>query len=92
MSRTIAATPAAIFAVLSDPSLHAVIDVGVLYGDAPPFDVVEPGRPGSTGTPRTVLLIDAGGTGVGVVADRVLGLAEGDAEVLRPRWDALFGA
>lgn len=26
MSRTIAATPAAIFAVLSDPSLHAVID------------------------------------------------------------------
>ncbi|MFO0583628.1 MAG: chemotaxis protein CheW [Anaeromyxobacter sp.] len=73
-------------------ALHAVIDVGVLYGDAPPFDVVEPGRPGSTGTPRTVLLIDAGGTGVGVVADRVLGLAEGDAEVLRPPWDALFGA
>lgn len=33
MSRTIAATPAAIFAVLSDPSLHAVIDgSGTVHG------------------------------------------------------------
>lgn len=70
-------------------ALHAVLDVGVLYGDVGPFEVVEAGRPAPA---RTVLLLDAGGAGVGVVADRVLGLAEGDAEVLRPPWDALFGA
>ena len=40
---------------------------------------------------RTVLLVDAGGTGVGVAADRVLGVAEGDADVTRPPWDAVFG-
>jgi chemotaxis signal transduction protein len=60
-------------------ALHPVIDVGALYGDAPP------------GLARTVLLVDAGGTGVGVVADRVLGVAEGDADVVRPPWDAVFG-
>ncbi|WP_234945268.1 chemotaxis protein CheW [Anaeromyxobacter sp. Fw109-5] len=59
-------------------ALHPVVDVGVLYGDAP-------------GEGRTVLLVDAGGAGVGVVADRVLGVAEGEAEVTRPPWDALFG-
>ena len=33
-----------------------------------------------------MLLVDAGGTGVGVAADRVLGVAEGDADVTRPPW------
>jgi chemotaxis signal transduction protein len=61
-------------------ALHAVVDVGVLFGQAP----VE--------GPRRVLLIDAGGAGVGVVADRILGVGEGGAEeaTLRPPWDALF--
>ena len=69
-------------------SLHAVVDVAAMYGEAP----ADPGLVVEAGPPRTVLLIDAGGAGVGVVADRVLGLAEGDAEVVRPPWDALFGA
>lgn len=60
-------------------ALHPVVDVAVLYGDAP------------SGPPRTVLLLDAGGAGVGVVADRVLGVGEGDADVVRPPWDAVFG-
>lgn len=60
-------------------ALHPVVDVGVLYGDAP------------SGPARTVLLVDAGGAGVGVVADRVLGVAEGDADVVRPPWDTVFG-
>jgi len=60
-------------------ALHPVLDVGVLYGDPP------------SGEGRTVLLVEAGGTGVGVVADRVLGVAEGDADVTRPPWDAVFG-
>lgn len=60
-------------------ALHPVVDVAVLYGDAP------------AGEARTVLLVDAGGTGVGVAADRVLGVAEGDADVTRPPWDAVFG-
>ncbi|MGC3999658.1 MAG: chemotaxis protein CheW [Anaeromyxobacter sp.] len=61
-------------------ALHPVIDLGVLYG-APPAQ-----------PPRTVLLVDAGGTGVGVVADRVLGVGEGGSDVVRPPWDTLFGA
>jgi chemotaxis signal transduction protein len=68
-------------------SLHAVIDVAALYGEPP----LAPGAFGSPGAGRTVLLLDAGGTGVGVLADRVLGLAEVDAHVVRPSWDALFG-
>lgn len=62
-------------------ALHAVVDVGVLFGQA------------AVDGPR-VLLIDAGGAGVGVVADRILGAGEGglDAETLRPPWDALFAA
>jgi chemotaxis signal transduction protein len=62
-------------------ALHAVVDLGVLYG-LPPAEQAS-----------RVLLIDAGGAGVGVVADRVLGVGEAglDAETLRPPWDALFG-
>jgi hypothetical protein len=59
-------------------ALHPVLDVAVLHGD--------PGGP----PPRRALLLDAGGTGVAVAADRVLGVGEGDADVLRPPWDALF--
>ncbi len=61
-------------------ALHPVLDVPVLLGDAA-------GPP-----PRHALLLDAGGTGVAVAADRVLGVGEADAEVLRPPWDALFAA
>jgi chemotaxis signal transduction protein len=60
-------------------ALHPVVDIAALYGE-----------PASTAAPL-VLLVDAGGTGVGVVADRVLGVAEGDADVVRPPWDAVFG-
>jgi chemotaxis signal transduction protein len=62
-------------------ALHPVIDLGALYGTGPQT------------TPRQVLLLDAGGAAVGVVADRVLGVGEGTGgeEVLRPPWDALFG-
>ncbi len=59
-------------------ALHPVVDVAVLYGDA-----------AGEGA-RHVLLLDAGGTGVAVVADRVLGVGEGDGDVRRPPWDALL--
>lgn len=61
-------------------ALHPVLDVAVLHGEPP-------GAP-----PHQVLLLDAGGTGVAVAADRVLGVGEGEADVLRPPWDALFAA
>jgi chemotaxis signal transduction protein len=61
-------------------ALHAVLDVPVLYGDPP----------GSAA--RRVLLLDAGGTGFAVAADRVLGAGEGEPELLRPPWDAVFAA
>jgi chemotaxis signal transduction protein len=60
-------------------SLHSVVDLGTVYG-AP------------AGQARTVLLVDAGGAGVGVLADRVLGVGEGGPDVVRPPWDTLFGA
>ena len=60
-------------------SLHSVVDLGTVYG-AP------------AGPARTVLLVDAGGAGVGVLADRVLGVGEGGPDVVRPPWDTLFGA
>jgi len=60
-------------------SLHPVVDLAPLYGIA------------DAGTSRTVLLVDAGGAGVGVVADRVLGVGEGGPGVVRPPWDTLFG-
>lgn len=63
-------------------ALHAVVDVAVLYGLPP------------TEQASRVLLLDAGGAGVGVVADRVLGVGErgGEDETLRPPWDAVFGS
>ncbi len=61
-------------------ALHPVLDVPVLYGDPP-------GPPA-----RHALLLDAGGTGVAVAADRVLGAGEGEAALLRPPWDAVFAA
>jgi chemotaxis signal transduction protein len=60
-------------------ALHPVLDLAVIYGDPDP------------GPCRTVLLVDAAGTGVGVVADRVLGVHEGGDDVTRPPWDAVFG-
>ncbi|MCM2334694.1 MAG: chemotaxis protein CheW [Anaeromyxobacteraceae bacterium] len=62
-------------------ALHAVVDVAILYGVPPPEQA------------NRVLLIDAGGAGVGVVADRILGVGEGALEggTLRPPWDAVFG-
>jgi chemotaxis signal transduction protein len=59
-------------------AIHPVVDVAVLYGDAPAAEA------------RAVLLVDVGGTGVGLVADRVLGVGEGGHGVLRPPWDAVF--
>jgi chemotaxis signal transduction protein len=61
-------------------ALHPVLDAAVLYGD-PPAAVA----------PR-VLLLDAGGAAVGVVADRVLGVGEPEDGAVRPPWDAIFGA
>jgi len=58
-------------------ALHPVLDVAVLYGSTP-------GGPG-----RAVLLLDAGGAGVGVVADGVIGVESGLPEVVRPPWDAI---
>jgi hypothetical protein len=59
-------------------ALHPVVDLAALYG-AP-----------AEGPGRTVLLVDAGGAGVGVLADRVLGVGEGGPDVIRPPWDGLF--
>lgn len=59
-------------------TLHPVLDVGVLYGDPP-------------GTAaRQALLLDAGGAGIAVAADRVLGPGEANLELFRPPWDAVF--
>jgi chemotaxis signal transduction protein len=61
-------------------ALHPVLDVAVLYGEP-------------AGAPaRRVLLLDAGGAGVAVVADRILGADEGEAEIVRPPWDAVFAS
>jgi chemotaxis signal transduction protein len=62
-------------------AIHPVIDVGVFFGLPP------------SPKPPEVLLLDAGGAAIGVVADKVLGLDGGreDDDVLRPPWDSLFG-
>jgi chemotaxis signal transduction protein len=62
-------------------AIHPVVDVGVFFGLAPSL------------VPPQVLLLDAGGAAIGVVADQVLGLDRGrdDDGVLRPPWDTLFG-
>jgi chemotaxis signal transduction protein len=61
-------------------AIHPVIDVGVFFGLAPSI------------IPPEVLLLDAGGAAIGVVADKVLGLDRGreDDGVERPPWDTLF--
>jgi chemotaxis signal transduction protein len=61
-------------------ALHPAYDAAALLG--------EPGK----GDPRVLLLLDAGGTTVGVLVDRVRGLGEGDRgqPVRRPPWDALL--
>jgi chemotaxis signal transduction protein len=61
-------------------ALHPLLDVAVLYGDPP-------GPP-----PRHALLLDAGGAAVAVAADRVLSAVEGEVDLLRPPWDAVFAA
>ena len=60
-------------------ALHPVLDVAVLYGD----------QPSAIGT---VLLLDVGGAGVAVAADRVLGVGDAREALVRPPWDALFTA
>lgn len=64
-------------------ALHAVFDVAALYG----------GRPAAEGA-GTVLLLDAGGTAVGLLVERVLRVGEeaGRGAVRRPAWDALFAS
>ena len=60
-------------------ALHPVLDVAVLYEDAP-------------GPAPRVLLLDAGGAAVAVAADRVIGVGEVGEGVVRPPWDAVFAA
>lgn len=59
-------------------ALHPVFDPAAWYGAR------------ADGPGRAVLLVDAGGAGIGVVVDRVLAAGEGDDEVIRPPWDGLF--
>ncbi len=63
-------------------ALHPVFDVAAARGD-----------PAAGGAPE-VLLLDAGGTAVGLVAERVLGVGEAHRgeEPERLAWDALFVA
>jgi len=72
------APPSHLGLVYHGRSIHPVLDVAVLYGDA-----------AGQGA-RHVLIVDAGGTTAGLVADRVLGVAEGGDGVLRPPWDAIL--
>jgi len=58
-------------------AIHPVFDVAVAYGEAP-------GPDGAV-----ALLVEAGGTPVAVLADRIASDASGE-EPIRPAWDALF--
>jgi len=60
-------------------AIHPVFDLAGLYGGAP-----------GEGAPL-LLLVDAGGTAVGILADRISGAAD-DPDLVRPAWDALFPA
>ncbi len=59
-------------------AIHPVLDLAVLYGDTPRAEG------------KRVLLVDAGGTALGVLADQVLGVGDGKGDALRPPWDELF--
>ncbi len=65
--------------VYHERALHPVLDLAPLHGDP------------AEGPVRAVILVDAGGAGVGIVADRILGAGE-PAEPVRPPWDTVFGA
>jgi len=64
-------------------AIHPVFDVAALYGGAE-----------VAGEARTVLLLDAGGTALGILAERVLGVGEANRgeTVVRPAWDSLASA
>lgn len=59
-------------------AIHPVVDVAIRYGDPAPPEA------------GSVLLLDAGGSGVGVLAERVLGVGERSGDVVRPPWDTVF--
>jgi hypothetical protein len=61
-------------------TLHPVIDIAVLQGDSPAPEVAR------------VVIIDAGGAEVALVADRIerVGAAPDSEGVLRPAWDTLL--
>jgi chemotaxis signal transduction protein len=64
-------------------TVHPVFDLASLYGDDP-----------SAGEGGVCLLVDAGGAGVAVMADRVLGVGSSPPPggAVHPAWDALFVA
>lgn len=63
-------------------AIHPAVELGVLYGERTPLP-----------PPAHALLVDAGGTTMAVLADRVLPAGEGARpELRRPGWDALFAA
>jgi len=83
--------PARVFPV----PLTAAVHRGVLYhGRAlhPVFDAAALLGTPDQGSPRVLLLLDAGGGSAGILVDRVRGVGEGEgrAPVRRPAWDALL--
>ncbi len=83
-------------------SLHPVLDLAPAYVGAgaatPPPQPPSPAslergeRRTPPRPPACVLLLDAGGAAVGILADRVLGVGECGPEVVRPPWDTMFGS
>jgi len=61
-------------------ALHPVFDAAALLGEP------------DAGSPRVLLLLDAGGGSAGILVDRVRGVGEGEGTrpVRRPPWDALL--